>query len=315
MQKVLYSILFFTLITVLGNPVLGQGPRGRLGDMFQGQLPPPGAVSVLGRSFVGALENGFGNPLIMLMAADDQNIRQEIGMTDAEVNSIQLLRTQMLMNAPKYAARFRTMTEEDQKSIQEDLGRDLGRITEFFDKSLETERKAKVQKFMFQSLGGLDSPIIGLGAMEALELSDDQRKKLQSVFADAREERMAHLETMLEMTEKVIAAGGPQNLSEEEREQLNKKRQELEAQSFATAKKLAERLRQYLTPEQLEREKQLIASRPAFLPGLPRQMQREENTGEGGIYTPGVNSWQPGQALPVQIQTPRSGRFPTSDTE
>ena len=315
MRKVLCFVLF---ITMLSLPAWGQmlRPRNLMGDIFQGQTPPPGAVSVLGRSFFGAIENGFGNSLALLIGSDNQNIRQEIGLTDTEANSIQLLRVQMLMNAPKYADRFKTMTEADQQNIQQDLDRDMGRITEALNNVLAPERKEKVQKLAFQTLGGLDSPIINLHSMEVLNLSEDQKKKMQSVFDEVREERVAQMESMLKMAEKVVAIGGPQNLSEEEREKLRKEGDELRDQSFATAKKLADRLRQHLTSEQLELEKQLIASRPAFLPRLPRQMRQEEaTTGDDNGYTPGANSWRPGQELPLQIKEPETRRFPRTETE
>jgi hypothetical protein len=316
MKKILCFVLLITSVAALNFSASGQGGArrgGPFGDMFQGQTPPPGAVTVLGRSFLGSLQTGFGNSLALLIGADDQNVRRELGLTDAEVNSIQLVRAQMLMSAPMYATRFKSMTEENQKSIQDDLLRDMGRITTAFDKALAPERKEKVQKLVFQSLGGLDSPFIGPSSMEVLNLSGDQKKKIQSVFDEMQEERVAHMEKMLKMAEKVIAAGGPQNLSQEEREALDKERRELEEQSFMTARKLADRLRKHLTPEQLALEKQLIASRPAFLPGLPRQMRRDENTNEtnGGEYAPGANSWRPGQALPVQVQEQKgTGRFP-----
>jgi Spy/CpxP family protein refolding chaperone len=287
-------------------------------DLFQGQPPPPGAISVLGRSLASAFENGFGNSLAMLIAANDRNVRQEIGMTDAEANAVQLLQVQMLMNAPKYAARFKTMTEADQKGIQEDIERELGKITEYFDKSLEPERKEKVQKFIFQSLGGVDSPMIGIDAMEALNLSDDQRKKLQTVFDDMKEERMAHMEAMLKMAEKAVAIGGPQNFTQEDREQLREEGEKLQQQVLATSKKLTERLRQHLTAEQLEQEKHLLATRPAFLPRLPDQPQPQpqpqDEPGKG--YVPGADSWQPGQDLPVQPPVQSSGGlFPRTEVE
>jgi len=312
MREILCFVLFVAFIAVPSSFVSGQSRQLR--EIFQGQPPPPGAVTILGRAFFEAGEAGFGNSLVMLIGADDRNVREELGLTDTEVNSVRLLRAQMLLGAPQYANRFRTLTPETQQGVQDDLKRDLGRITEFFDNTLSTERKENVHKLVFQSLGGVDSPMINLSAMETLNLSDDQKTKLKGVFDEMREERMAHAEKALEIAEKVVAAGGPQNLSEEEQEELRKMRQELEAQSFVTARKLAERLRQHLTPEQLEREKQLIASRPAFLPGLPRQM-REGNVEEGdGGYAPGAGSWRPGQALPVQIQDRRDGRFPRGTT-
>ena len=315
MRKILCSILFVTFIVALSHHASAQrlGRGNPMGDMFQGQPPPPGAVTVLGRSFFGAMENGFDSSLALIVGADDPNVRQELGLTDTEVNSIRLLRAQMLMNAPQYANRFRTMTEETRAGVQADLSRDMGRITEFVNNSLPQERRDNVQRLVFKTLGGLDSPIINPNTVEVLGLSDTQRGQIKTVFDEMREERVAQMEKMLGMAEKVIAAGGPQNLSEEEREQLRKEGQEFEAKIFETSKKLAERLRQHLTPAQLEKERQLIASRPGFLPPLPRQLRQEnqENTTEGDGFAPGDRSWRPGGA-PVPVQQQRN-RFPRGE--
>jgi hypothetical protein len=304
-------LCFFLIVTLSGVPVWGQ-LRGPMREMFQGQPPPPGAVTVLGRSVIGSLQNGFGNSLLMLFGSDNQNIRQELGITDAEASSMQLVRAQMLLNVPKYAARFQKMTEADFQSVQEDLERDMGKITEFVDNSLSEERRAKVQKLAFQSLGGIDSPMISLHSMEVLNLSEDQKKKLKGTFDEMYKERESQMEAGLKLMEKAIALGGP-NMSPEDREKLEKERRELEAQIFATGKTLAERLRQHLTAEQLEQEKQLLASRPAFLPKLPKQMQANTESGSGG-YTPGADAWRPGQELPFPVQQ-RRGRFPRAEPE
>ena len=318
MRKILCSILIVTLIAVLSCPASGQarpGGGGPLGDIFQGQAPPPGAVTVLGRSFFGSLEGGFDSSIALLIGADDRNVRQELGLTDTEANSIRLLRAQMLIGATQYANRFRTMTEGTQSSVQADLSRDMGRVTEALNAAIPQERRDNVQRLLFQTLGGLDSPLITPNTLETLELSDSQRGQVRAVFAEMQEERVAQMETMLSMAEKVIAAGGPQNLSPEERQELERQRRELEAQSFATARRLAERLRQHLTPEQLERERQLIASRPGFLPPLPPQMQqRNQQEAGSGDLGPGADAWRPGDDLPVQILEPRrGGRFPRGE--
>jgi hypothetical protein len=321
MRKILCAILFVAFITLLSFPAQAQERRrgGPMGDMFQGQPPPPGAVTVLGRSFFGALENGFGNSLAVLIGADDRNVREALGLTDTDVAAIQLVRAQMLLNAPEFATRFQTMTEDKQQGLQDDLIRYMGRANTMLNNALGAERMETVETFIFQTLGGLDSPLIGLSSMGALNLSDDQRKQMQSVFDEVRDERVAQMETVLAMAERVIAAGGPQNLSQEERDEMEKAGRELEAKSFDTAKILAERLRQHLTPEQLTLEKDLVASRPAFLPPLPRQMREEGATEENNTEsnTPGGNvpeldadSWKPGQGLPVPIQERTTGSFP-----
>ena len=310
------KVFFVVLIALLNFSAWGQMRGPMMGTMFQGQPPPPGALTVMGRSFFGAMETGFGNSLALLISADNQDFRKELGLTDAEANSIQLLRAQMVLHAPQYANRFKSMTEADQQNVQQDLMRDMGRVTAALDKMLAPERKENVQKLVFQALGGLDSPLVNLSTMEPLNLSEDQKKKMQSVFDEMRDERVAHMETTLKMMEgameRTAAVGGPQNLSQEERDEFDRVRRELETQSFATARKLADRLRQHLTPAQLELEKQLVAARPSFLGRLPRQMQREENAAaeESGVYSPGIHSWQPGQPLPVPIQEQPRGRFP-----
>lgn len=314
MRKILCTILFTAFVAVLGLPVSAQR-NGPLGDIFQGQPPPPGAVTVLGRSFFGALANGFDGSLALIIGADDRNVRQELGLTDTEVNSIRLLRAQMLLNAPQYANRFRSMTEETRESVQADLSRDMGRITEYLNNALPEERKENVKRLVFQATGGLDSPIVSLHSMEVLGLSETQKGQMKSVFDDMREERVAHMEKMLGIAEKVVAAGGqPQSMSQEDQEQLRAEGDALRDQGLAMAKKLTERLRQHLTPEQLEKERQLMASRPAFLPPLPREFRKEnQEKVDGDDAGPGPGAWRPGQELPGQILEQRSSRFPRGE--
>ena len=317
MRRILFSILLVAFVVVLSYPVSAQPRGGPLGDIFQGQPPPAGAVSVLGRSFFGAMEDGFHGSLALLIGVDDRNFREELGMTDTEANSVRLLRGAMLVPAAQYATRFRNMDEGAQAGMQADLLRDMRRITESLNTALPQERRDNVQKLVFQSIGGLDSPIINLNMVEVLELSDTQKGRLKSVFDEVQEERAAQMEKILGIAEKIIAVGGPQNLSPEEQEELRRQGQELEVQVWATSRKLTEQLRQHLTPEQLERERQLIASRPAFLPPLPPQIrdrvgQNQGNTGDDGSG-PGAGAWRPGDDLPVQILQPRSSRFPRGE--
>ena len=305
---ILVTFFALALPTAFQISALAQ-PGGPIGNMFQGP-PPPGAISVMGRAFFEAGEAGFGHSFMLLAAVDQPDLRQELGLTDTEINSIQLVRTQMLMNAPQYAQRFNTMTEEDQQSIQADLVRDLGRISQSLNTALPQERKDRLDKLVFQALNGLDSPFTTLSSMEVLNLSEEQRRTMQGIFDDIRPERMSQLETLLSMGEKVTAAGGPHGLSPEEIRELQRTQETIEVQAFETARKLSERLRQHLTPEQLELEKQLVASRPSFLPSMSRRPGRSgENVSEDS-YAPGADSWRPGRDVPVDIQAPRPGSFP-----
>jgi hypothetical protein len=323
MRKVFCFIMSLSLIVALSHPASAQPGGGfQLGNIFQGGAPPPGVASVVGRSFAGVVENGTGSSLAMLAAVDSPEVRQELGMTDAEANAIRAVRMQIMMSAPQYINRLRNFNPEDGEKLQQDIGRDLERFAASVNQAIPPERKAKIDKLAFQAMGGVDSPFIMLDTMGVLNLSEDQKGKMQSIFNEMREERMAHIEAGLAMAEKVIAAGGPENLSPELRAELERERVELEAKVLATSGKLSDRLRQNLTPEQLKLEQELLASRPDFLPGLPQQWQRGGRRGveQGGrgssFYVPGAGSWRPGMPMSEPTQEPqRRNRSPRGEEE
>jgi hypothetical protein len=297
-------------------PVMGQGQRigGPFGQaMFQGKLPPPGAATVVGRSFVYSVHNGFGDSLALLVAADEKKVRDELGLTDDEANQLRLLKGQILFNTPKYASRFKSMTEADQEGVQAELMRDMQRVAEQVNRIATPERKEKTQKLVFQILGGLDNPMVNPAMLDTLHLSPEQKKKADATFEEMKEERIAMLEESLQLAEKMITLGGP-NMSPEDRAKMEEERKVLEAKIFAMGKKLGSRLREHLTLEQREQEKNLIASRPLFLPKLPRPMREASPE----MYVPGSDSWQPGRGAPKQNDeenqpNKQRKKFPTTE--
>ena len=251
--------------------------QGSIEDMLQGQTLPPGTITVLGRSMFNALENGHGNALALLLNVNDQDVQQALGLSNEETDTLRALRTQMFLGAGLYANRFRNMSEENQRSLQEDITRDLGRMSAQISNALPPERQENVQKMVFQTLGGLDSPIINISSMEALDLSADQREKMREIFDETRRERAAQVDTMLEMMERAMAANNVPDLMPDDQEEWEKQRQEYDARMNEMTQRMAERLRPILTPHQLEQGQRLIVARPAFLPNLmPRKMQQEE---------------------------------------
>ena len=277
MRKLLCSLLFVAIILTLNLPAPGQSRS--IEDLLQGQTLPPGALTVLGRSVFNALESGHGNALTLLLDINDQDVQQELGLSSEETDALRALRTQMWFSAPLYANRFRSMSEEDQRSLQEDITRDLERISEKITNTLPPERQGNVQKMVFQTLGGLDSPIITISSVEALDLSADQREKMREIFDETRKERASQVDAMLEMMEKIVAANNSQNVTEEDQEERIKQRQEFDARMAEMSKRMAERLNPHLTPYQLEQGQRLTVERPAFLPNLmPRQIPKQEET-------------------------------------
>jgi hypothetical protein len=284
--------------------------------LFQGK-PPAGTVTVVGRSVLNAISNkGFGNTIALLEIARKQEICNEMGFSNEQAASLkaarEMIQAQIFMNAPKYVQRFKTMTEADHKSIQENLEKDIQRITDHVETLTAPEQKKNVQKLVFQSMGGLNSPIINLDALSTLNLTEEQKKKAETTFKEMESERVAQMEEGLKLIEKAISLGGV-NMSPENRAMIEAERKALETRILATGKILGDKLRVHLTDEQRELEKKLLANRPQYLPPLPRQL-RGDFTDQ---YSPDLNSWMPGQGVPQDRNEEKKRRrpFPTQETK
>jgi hypothetical protein len=284
--------------------------------LFQGK-PPAGTTTVVGRSVINAISNkGFGNTIALLEIARKQEICNEMGFNNEQAASLKTARdmvhAQIFMNAPKYVQRFKTMTEADHKSIQEELEKDLQRITDHVETLTTPEQKKNVQKLVFQSMGGLNSPMINLDTMSGLNLTDEQKKKAETTLKDMESERIAQMEEGLKLIEKAITLGGA-NMSPEDRAMIEAEGKALETRILATGKMLGDKLRVHLTDEQRELEKKLLANRPKYLPPLPRQL-RGDFTDQS---SPGLNSWIPGQGVPQDQSEEKKRRrpFPAQETK
>ncbi|MDR3182228.1 MAG: hypothetical protein LBT89_04775 [Planctomycetaceae bacterium] len=292
-------LLIFVTTLLFAVPLSAQRPdAAMLGAMFQGKQPPPGAVTVLGRAFMNQVQDGYANTIALIVAADDANAQKELGLTAEEINKLKAAKVQMMaaviMEAPKYSNRLKNMSPDEQKSVQADLEKEMSRITEHLERFAPPDKKDRIQKLVFQHLGGLENPLVNPAMLNTFNLTAEQKQKTQAVFDEMKEERKNQMEELFKIREKMTALGP--NITPQEREKLDAERRALEERGFATSKRLAERLRAILTPEQRAAEKQLIASRPSFLPQLPRQMR--ETASSRSEYVPGADSWRPGQPVP-----------------
>ena len=279
--------------------------------LFGGAIPP-GTASVVARSFVYSVNRGFGNTMTMLGAADSRELRDELGFSEEQAKDMRSardeLRWQMLAKAPQFVDRFKKMASgEDSQAIQADIEKEFQSITEKIEKIATPEQKKKAQTVVFQGMGGLNSPLINVDAMSALDLTEDQKKKAQERLDAVEKERLEHLADGLKLLEKAIQLGGP-NMSREDSQKLEEEARALENRAFATAQKIGDQLRSLLTAEQLEKEKNLLANRPGFLPRLPQQLRGDTDQ----EYRPGSDSWRPGQGAPNENRNNRRP-FPRTD--
>lgn len=281
--------------------------------IFQGKAPK-GTATVVGRSIISSVDKGFGDTIALLEAANNTNLSKEIGFSTEQTAQLKSardeLRMQLLFKSPKYIERFKSMSEADHEAVQKDLEKELQSMTDRISNIATPEQKARVQKLTFQAMGGLDSPIINKAALSPLNLSEEQKKKMEGTFKMMEQERVAQMEEGLRLVEKALERGGI-DMSDEDRRAIEAEGRALQARIIATGKKLGDGLRSHLTSEQRALEKDLMADRPSFLPRLPRQL-RGDFTRQ---YTPGFDSWAPGQGVPKEEGTSKRQRrpFPTKE--
>lgn len=268
-------------------------------NLFGGGPPPPGTASIVGRSVIHSVDQGFGNTIALLDAGNSQNMRNALGLSETQAQQLKAaneqLKVQMLMRAPAYAKRFKEMGPDDHEEIQQELIKDMQKITEHVESFVTPEQKEKSRTLVFQAMGGLDSPVINPDALSVLKLSKEQQEQTGAVLKEMEKERVAQMEEGLKLFERAVALGGP-NMSPEDRATLRADAKALETRIFATGKKLGDRLRSHLTEEQREMEKRLMAERPPFMFPLPGPMRGNFSP----EYAPGINSWTPGQGAPSE---------------
>lgn len=303
-----FSVLFLvSLATVaLAQPGRG-GPFG--GNMFGDGPPPPGAVSILGRSMITTMYNGSSNSMFLMGAVDNENFRKELGMTDDQVNAMRQTRNEIGFEAMTKMAplveRFKNMTPEDQPKIEADLVQAFDGYRLKIEGSVPEEMLGKARVLNFQAMGGLDSPMLNMDMISTLDLDDAQKEKAQKILKDMEAERAQNMEDGFALFEKAIAKG--KDMTDEDRAALETEARAMMARTFALSKKLGDNVRGILTDTQKKRAENLMATRPDFLGPLPKEMRGEEE----GAYKPGEDSWKPGEGAPGPGSRIIESVFPT----
>lgn len=276
--------------------------RLRAIDPFKGTPPPPGTITVLGRSVVKSVAGGAGNVEPFFSAIKNEKIRNDLGLSGeqvAKIRSIQgELQTQMLLKGGRYMARFKKMTEADHEALEKELTGEIEAITNKLKSVVTEEQLQKSRTLIFQATGGVDSPLSGLDSLATLNLSEEQKAKAGEVYAKMEKERLALMEEGIKLAEKAAALGGVK-MSDEDAERMLKEAEMFEAKVYASGRKIGEAIRPILTAEQRDLAVRLVANRPSYLPPLPKGLRMQ--LGDQG-YRPGEDAWQPGQGVPEEYR-------------
>jgi Spy/CpxP family protein refolding chaperone len=178
------------------------------------------------------------------------------------------------------------------------------------EKVLKPEQRTKLKEVTFQLTGGLNSlnmPFGGVRALETLELTAAQKEQVKATM----EKRDAE-------TRAAMQGFNRDEATPEEREKFR-------AEMAALNKKYADQVADLLTPEQKAKAENLTKEASVIREtlGIPAPGQRpprgaDRPAGPAGGYTPGADSWRPGQAAPPTATPPageqrRRGGFPREE--
>jgi Spy/CpxP family protein refolding chaperone len=260
-----------------------------------------GTISKMGRAANNAVDKGLISTMIIFNESRNKELQDIMKMTDAQLQEIETLRKNVQMGA---AMRF----QEIFKGTSEiDFDADFQKFIDAANAIATPEQQAKAKELAFQATGGINSPFISKDVFEILELTKEQREKIEPIIEQAKNERNNKVEEMLKLLEERLAKKN--DITPETENEFRKKREALMDDFFAIGQTTGDRLKSFLNSKQIQKAEDLIANKPSFLPRLP--------TKGNSPYIPNLDSWQPGQGVPDSEKDPKETKktFPRKSSD
>jgi len=292
---VLTAVLFAVLISTIvfaqppgGGNRQGGGPGNRQGG---GPGGPGGGM-------------GFGMGAGLLQ---NENVKKELKLSDDQVAQLTKIAEEARDARPQRQGgqgQANRPTEEERARMEAAMAERDAKI----NKVLSPEQQTKYKELRFQLSGGLNAPRLDARALEVLNLTEDQKAKLKAAQDEQAEEIRKAMENRPQINW--------QQLSQEERD---KRGAELRAEGEARQKKFTDKVKGFLTADQIAKAEKLTAGAQETREklGLPAPGQGRGAGGGAGAGQQGErvpDSWRPGQGGRQQggNQQPRRA-FPRSE--
>jgi Ni/Co efflux regulator RcnB len=258
---------------------------------------PSKMMMVVVRSFANSIDKGAQGTMLIFDSSRNKEVRTILGITDAQAKEIGALEatSQMwaLTKLPELTKRLENPTDDDLKSIQNDLDNEFQKAIAKVDSIITPEQRAKSKELVFQMTGGLDSPLINKDALDILNLTGEQRQKAEQIIDQMKIERNAKFEELMKLLEEAAKKG--KDITEEERNELRKKGEKFGAEISVLGKKAGNQLKGFLNEQQRQKAEDLIINAPEFAKKFQRLTDRYT---KDVPYIPNENSWKPGQGVP-----------------
>ncbi|MDR2169309.1 MAG: hypothetical protein LBP59_04135 [Planctomycetaceae bacterium] len=265
---------------------------------------PNGLLTTIGRSYYNALDKGLPSSTLIFEGVRKEEFRKSLGITEEQSKQFETLRTevqfQMFTKVPDLIKRFDNTTENNTKTIQNEVEADIQKFIGKINAITTPEQQTKAKELLFQMTGGINSPLINNDMLDVLELTGEQRKNAEIIIEQTKNERNRKFDELMKIVEEGAEKG--RNISKDERNEIRKKRENLINEIFALGKKNGDRLKAFLNDKQIKKAEELIENAPDFLPKFPK-INNNQTT-----YIPNADSWKPGQDIPDSEKNKKQNR-------
>jgi len=253
-----FAVLALFAVASMAVAQPGQGGRGQGGFGGQGGGPMGGGMMMGGGGAMGIFFNA--------------DARAELGITEEQIQKLREAGEAMRgsFTPPVQGER------PDPAQMREQIEKMQAETRKNLESTLSKEQVGKLDVMVFQRSGGLEGPMVNAESLRALNLTDDQKAKLQAAQGK-RMEAMRPAEGFDFRT-----------ASQEERQaQMAKMR---EAGEKANEAFQAE-LKGILSKEQVAKAEELMKNVPEYL----QQRAPGQGQGQGQRNRGNLDGWQPGQ--------------------
>ncbi len=295
------AILLLTAIPTIAQEISFPLPLGEKQRAIAGIMMGPVFRTMFDGDRSGVMLLGLAmNPMFA-------GFKEEFGVTEEQIKQIQ----DSMRNLQK-PENFESSFKDFEKKIEENLDyapteeEDAmldALFNEVFDKVNEAtlnvftpEQLDKMQGMMFVMMGGLESPFLDEKSMNVLNLTDEQKEKLEAIRKDTKDDRNKMLDEFAGEMRKFFKKG-----------KIDLKELEAFGEKFKKySEDLKKRRMDVLTETQLVKAADLMSKPPKFLTATAMKMLPD--------WMPGVNSWKPGDGAPDKKLERKSRRaFPKKD--
>ncbi|MDR3181508.1 MAG: hypothetical protein LBT89_01080 [Planctomycetaceae bacterium] len=299
--------------------------------------------------------NGTGTRMMIMQFLDYENVRKEWNVSDEQYKQIKNAQNQaksrpewveMLAEMKKIPKADDPAFQNADKETKQKWAELPERLITFVienpareaEKLLTPEQRKKVQELQIAAMSVM--PMVSPDMFKALDLSDEQKGKMENIKKGLESEYFRNVDEMVDVQyafqdkvyDKIEKENGATIDAKDFNEKMRAASDSLELENGSEFKKIQEAFNKnralvtrlkiqmfdVLTDEQWAKLQDLVDNPPDFIKEELAQMKKKlGDEQQSDVWKPGVNSWQPGDAIPEKYRQQRAAgkKFPQKEKD